>query len=242
MRQQEPDPRVPVPDTHWRFLSAQSIEIDPVEGFGTGALYELIYPARDPIVMGLGFAVVRDIVSFFRREAEDSTGTANPLHAGQTPPQHAMAYGRSQPGRLLREFLRLGFNQDEAGRRVFDGIYASIAGSRRIDLNAAFSQPGRFHRQHEDHLYPQDQFPFTYATRTDPHTGKRDGILETAKATGTCPKVIHIDSSTEFWQGRSCLLVTDEEDAEIRHPKAGHVEIDRVSDEAVVDDVGVVGE
>ncbi|NNL86160.1 MAG: hypothetical protein HKP27_10930, partial [Myxococcales bacterium] len=209
VRQQESDPRTPVAPSAWRYVSERAIEIDPVPGFGTGALYELIYPARDPIVMGLGFAVVRDIVSFFRYET--------PLELGAA--EHVIAYGRSQPGRFLREFLRLGFNRDEAGRQVFDGIYASIAGSRRIDLNGAFSQPGRFHRQHEDHLYPEDQFPFTYGTRTDPRTGKQDGILATAKATNTCPKIIHIDSSTEFWQGRSSLLVTDEEGRDIEQPE-----------------------
>jgi len=219
VRQQEFDPRVPVDSNRWRYLSPTSIEIDPVLGFGTGALYEFIYPARDPIVMGLGFAAVRDIVSFFRYEARDADGAANALDFKMANPDFVIAYGRSQPGRFLREFLRLGFNRDDAGRKLFDGIYASIAGSRRIDLNAAFSQPGRFHRQHEDHLYPEDQFPFTYATRSDPRTGRVDGILRRAQETGTCPKVIHVDSSTEFWQGRSSLLVTDEEGRDIEVPE-----------------------
>ena len=69
VRQQEKDPRQTVPDTHWRYLSPSTLEIDPVEGFAAGALYEFIYPARDPIVMGLGFAAVRDVVSFFHHEA-----------------------------------------------------------------------------------------------------------------------------------------------------------------------------
>ncbi len=220
VRQRESDPRTPVDRNRWRYVSPRAIEIDPVPGFGSGALYEFIYPARDPIVMGLGFAAVRDLVSFFRHEVADEAGVANPIPLETAPLEYAIAYGRSQPGRFLREFLRLGFNQDETGRKVFDGIYASIAGSRRIDLNAPFSQPGRFHREHEDHLYPEDQFPFTYATRTDPVTGIRDGILERATATGTCPKMIHVDSSTEFWQGRSSLLVTDEDGHDIELPDA----------------------
>lgn len=218
VRQQEYDARVPVDSSRWRYLSPGAIEIDPVPGYGTGALYEFIYPARDPVVMGLGFAAVRDVVSFFRYEARDADGAANPLDLEAASPTSVVAYGRSQPGRFLREFLRLGFNRDDAGRRVFDGIYASIAGSRRIDLNAAFSQPGRFHRQHEDHLYPGDQFPFSYATRTDPRTGATDGILRRAQEAGACPKIIHVDSSTEFWQGRSSLLVTDEEGRDIELP------------------------
>ncbi|MGB1674944.1 MAG: hypothetical protein ACPHJV_00960, partial [Miltoncostaeaceae bacterium] len=87
-------------------------------------------------------------------------------------------------GRFLREFVRTGFNEDLAGLKVFDGIFTAIAGSRRIFLNHEFAQPGRFHRQHEDHLYPADQFPFTYETRTDSFTGETDGILQRARARG----------------------------------------------------------
>ncbi len=221
VRQHERDPRQEVPRTRWRYLSPTLIEIDPVASFGTGALYEFIYPARDPIVMGLGFVAVRDVVAFMRREARDEDGNENPLSSGGGAPaaECVIAYGRSQPGRLLREFVRLGFNEDREGRPVFDGIYVSIAGSRRIDLNAPFAQPGRFQRQHEDHLYPGDQFPFTYATRKDPRSGETDGILARATTTNTCPKVIHVDSSTEFWQGRSSLLVTDEDGRDIAMPE-----------------------
>ena len=219
VRQHEHDDRIPVPTSQWRFVSEKEIEIDRPDGFGTGALYEFIYEARDPIVMGLGFAAVRDVVSFFRYRSEDDAGTPNPLtENGELRHEHVIAYGRSQPGRFLREFVHLGFNEDYAQKPVFDGIYTAIAGSRRIFLNHAFAQPGRFHRQHEDHLYPGDEFPFTYATRTDSITGKTGGILERAQARGVCPKIIHIDSSTEFWQGRSSLLVTDENGNSIELP------------------------
>jgi hypothetical protein len=90
------------------------------------------------------------------------------LDRGGPAIDHVTAYGRSQPGRFLREFLHLGFNEEPDGRRVFDGVYASLAGSRRIFLNFPFAQPRRFHRQHEDHLFPGDQLPFAYATRFDP--------------------------------------------------------------------------
>ena len=211
VRQYETDLRQPVAASAWRWRSPQLLEIDLVDGYASGAIYEFIYSARDPIVMGLGFLAVRDVVSFMRYQAHDAAGVANPLNlAGVPAASKVITYGRSQPGRFLREFVRLGFNQDSAGRRVFDGIFTAIAGSRRIYLNEAFAQPGRFHRQHEDHSYPGDQFPFTYATRQDSYTGERGGILERALATATCPKIIHIDSSTEFWQGRSSLLVTDE--------------------------------
>jgi len=220
VRQYEQDARVPVPAQHWRYLSPTQIEIDLVGGFDAGALYEYIYPARDPIVMGLGFAAVRDVVTFMRYAQHDDAGQPNPLalHADGPAIDHVLAYGRSQPGRFLREFVRLGFNAEPDGRKVFDGIYASIAGSRRIFLNHPFAQPGRFHRQQEDHLFPGDQFPFTYATRTDSIGGKTDGILARSLASNACPKTIHVDSSTEFWLGRSSLIVTDENGEDIPVP------------------------
>jgi hypothetical protein len=220
VRQHEKDARVPIPPGTWRYVSATKIEIELASGFDAGAIYEFIYPARDPIVMGLGFAAVRDLASFMRYESADETGKPNPLNlgAGGPPIDHALAYGRSQPGRFLREFLNLGFNEDLKGRRVFEGIYSSLAGSRRIHLNSAFAQPGRFVRQHEDHLFPGDQFPFTYANRTDSISGKSGGILDRCLATNTCPKVMHVDTSTEFWQGRCSLVVTDEKGKDLAIP------------------------
>ncbi len=221
VRQHEKDLRMPVSPRQWRYLSSTSLEIGLANDFDTGAIYEFIYPARDPIVMGLGFAAVRDLVAFVRYTAADESGRPNPLNPGTGGPaiDDVLAYGRSQPGRFLREFLRLGFNQEPAGRRVFDGVYASLAGSRRIFLNHPFSQPGRFHRQHEDHLFPGDQFPFTYATRFDPISAKTDGILARCLASNTCPKVMHVDSSTEFWQGRASLVVTDESGKDVTLPE-----------------------
>lgn len=220
VRQHEHDARVPLAAAHWRLRSAQEIEIDRPAGYGTGAIYEFIYRARDPIVMGLGFAAVRDVVSCLRYQARDDTGNPNPLSTDgmSVPIDHVIAYGRSQPGRFLREFVRLGFNEDRHGRQVFDGLFAAIAGSRRIFLNEPFAQPGRFHRQHEDHAYPGDQFPFTYASTTDTCTGETGGILARALERNTCPKIIHIDSSTEFWQGRSSLLVSDADGRDVPLP------------------------
>jgi alpha/beta hydrolase family protein len=221
VRQRQKDPRVPIPPHRWRYLSPSRLEITLADGFDAGAIYELIYEARDPIVMGLGFAAVRDLVSFIRDAAADDDGRPNPLSLDRGGPlvDDVIAYGRSQPGRFLREFLRLGFNQTPSGRKVFDGIYASIAGSRRIFLNYPFAQPGRFNREHEDHLYPGDQFPFTYATRTDSISGKTGGIMERSLASGTCPKMMHADTSTEFWQGRCSLVVADEHGKDIALPE-----------------------
>ena len=220
VRQHEKDARVAVPSDQWRYRSAHQIEVDLVDGLDAGALYEFIYPACDPIVMGLGFAAVRDVVTFMRYEATDDDGNANPLalDGGGPAVDHVIAYGRSQPGRFLREFVHEGFNEEPGGRKVLDGVFVSLTGSRRIPLNEPFTQPGRFVRQHEDHLYPGAEFPFTYASRTDSINGKTDGILARSQASDTSPKLMHVDSSTEFWQGRSSLVVTDEHGQEVPLP------------------------
>jgi hypothetical protein len=210
VRQRERDPRTPVSSDRWRFVSDMQIEIDRPHGFDAGAIYEFIYPARDPIVMGLGFAAVRDLVSFLRRAGTDDAGTPNPLAIDGRPAiDRALAFGVSQAGRFLRDFLHLGFNEDLAGRMVFDGLLPCMAGSRKSFVNYAFAQPGRFSRQHEDRLFPHDQFPFTYATTTDPVGGETDGILARYAASGTCPKIIQTETSSDFFQGRASLLVTD---------------------------------
>ena len=132
-------------------------------------------------LMGLAFASTRDVIAFLRREATDAAGNPNPLAPGGEPAiEHAYALGISQSGRFLRDLLYQGFNEDEQGRIVFDGIVPHVAGSRKMFTNARFAQPGRYARQHEAHLTPGDQFPFTYGVLTDPITGKTDGILRRA--------------------------------------------------------------
>jgi hypothetical protein len=196
VRQRERDPRTPIAPDRWRFMSDSAIEIDRPAGFDASAIYEFVYPARDPIVMGMGFAAVRDVVSALRRDLD--------LNVGRT-----LAFGMSQAGRFLRDFVYQGFNEDLAGRRVFDGIFPSMAGSRKTFTNYAFAQPGRFARQHEDRLFPHDQFPFSYATTTDPVSGRTDGIFARCAASRTCPKVIQTESSSDFFHGRASLLTTD---------------------------------
>jgi hypothetical protein len=219
VRQREQDPRVPVPSDHWRYLSPTRIEITRPAGFDAGAIYEFIYPARDPIVMGLGLAAMRDFVSFMRHESGDANGRPNPLNLDSRPAaDYVLAYGASQSGRFLRDFLWRGFNEDLEGRKVFDGVIATVAGSRKTFVNFAFAQPGRFSRQHEDRLFPGDQFPFSYATTTDRVSGKTDGILARCRASGTCPRIMQTEGSTDFWHGRAGLLVSDGKGNEIPLP------------------------
>ena len=203
-------------DLGWSLLSPNAIEISRPAGFDGGAIYELIYAARDPIVMGLGFAAIRDAISFLRYEEADRVGNANPLAVGGLP-RTAISLGVSQSGRVLRDFLYQGFNEDVSGRIVFDGMHANIAGSRKSFTNYQFAQPGRWQKQHEDHNYPGDQFPFTYTTLSDPVSGRIDGLQERCATSDTCPKIVHSDGEAELWQARSSLVVTD--------PRGRHVEL-----------------
>ncbi|HYU19218.1 MAG TPA: alpha/beta hydrolase domain-containing protein [Chloroflexota bacterium] len=179
-------------------------------GFSPNFIYDLVYEARDPIVMGLGFAATRDVISFLRYESSE----ANPLVqragvAAGSGVQWAIGFGSSQSGRFLKDLIYQGFNQDTAGRRVFDGAIPHISGSRRTFTNYEFAMPGRFSTGVEGHHYPGDGFPFTYETSTDPISGQTDGVLARCRAQGVCPKIMHWDSGTEAWQARNSLVVTD---------------------------------
>ena len=207
VRRNQAAPRLTPDALQWSYVDDSQIRIERPAGFDGGSIYEFIYEAKDPIVMGLGFAAMRDVISFLRYDAADAAGSQNPLAFGGLAAQ-ALSIGISQSGRALRDFLYQGFNEDVSGRIVFDGIHPDIAGSRKTFTNYQFSQPGRWQKQHEDHVFPGDQFPFTYATLTDPISGRTDGLLERCSASNTCPKVIHSDGEAELWQARSSLIVT----------------------------------
>ncbi|HUN48245.1 MAG TPA: alpha/beta hydrolase domain-containing protein [Stellaceae bacterium] len=210
VRERERDPRQSPPDLSFRYLSASEIEIWRPEGFDAGAIYELIYTAKNSKVTGFGFAAARDLVSFLRYGDGDQTTGANPLRRPGAPPiRHAYALGISQGGRFLRDFLYQGFNEDEAGRPVFDGLMPYAAGAAKTYVNFRFAQPGRVAHQHESHLYQGDQFPFTYEVLDDPLTRLRDGILARCLAARNCPKIIQTDTGTEMMQGRGFLITTD---------------------------------
>ncbi len=203
VRTREADPRATPAGLAFTYLSATEVEITRPAGVPAGAVYELVYPVKDSLVAGLGFVAVRDLVSLLR--GSPGHGVASPLgEVGFT-----VGIGISQAGRFMRDFVHQGFNADETGAQVFDGMIAHIAGSRKTFTNYRFAQPGRYSRQHEDHAFPGDQFPFTYVSTHDPLTDRTDGVLNVCRGTGTCPKVMHTDTGTEFWQARASLLVTD---------------------------------
>ncbi|MEZ5652960.1 MAG: alpha/beta hydrolase domain-containing protein [Burkholderiaceae bacterium] len=213
VRVREQDERNAVEGMSWKYLDESSIEITRPDNLPAGAIYEFIYPARDSRLTGLGFAATRDLLSFLR--GSSGHDTASPIG----PVKQVLGVGISQSGRFARDFVYQGFNADEQGHRVFDGLIAHIAGSRKTFTNYRFAQPGRYSRQHEDHSYPGDQFPFAYATTTDPLTGRTDGILERCQATSSCPRIMHTDTDTEFWQARAALVGTDVQGQPIATPE-----------------------
>ena len=190
-----------------RATGANTVEITrPASGFDAAALYEVTYTARDPAVLGLGFAATRDVVSFLRRD----TSASNPLAVNGRPTvQRAIGFGVSQSGRFLRDFLYFGFNEDLAGGLVFEGLMPHVAGARRMATNVRFGLPGRNARHPQDPAWQADPFPFTYQTLHDPLSGRRDGLMQRCRLSATCPRVIQTDSEHEWWASRASLLVTD---------------------------------
>ena len=183
----------------------QTVEITRPAGFDAGALYEVTFTAKDPVLLGMGFAATRDVVSFLR---SDKT-TANPLAASaEWSIKHAIGFGVSQSGRFLRDFLWQDFNQDLQGKPVFDGLMPHIAGARRMATNVRFGQPSRNSRHAQDPAWQIDLFPFTYEVMQDHVTGKVDGLLAKCRVSNTCPKVMQTDSEHEWWASRASLLVT----------------------------------
>ena len=182
-------------------------------GFEPGWIYEIIYTARDPKVMGLGHVAVRDFVSFLKYEQ----GSANPL-AGIAK---AYGWGRSQTGRCLRDFVYRGYNADAAGRRVFDGIMPHVAGAGRKWLNHRFASPiVSGGQQYEDHFNIADSFPFSYAWSVDHLTGREDAIL---KRPETDPLVFHTQTATEYWVRRGSLVHTDTQGNDLPQPETVRV-------------------
>ncbi|MFD2368249.1 alpha/beta hydrolase domain-containing protein [Pseudoduganella sp. GCM10020061] len=207
----------PVDVISWRWVSPREIEIDRPKAFDAGAIYEFVYEARDPKVMGLGLAALRDVTQFLK----DETAGNNPV--ADIDPQVALAVGVSQSGRVLRDFIWQGFNAAPQGGRVFDGAMPLIAGAKKSFTNYRFGRPSRNSKQHGEHFTPGDQFPFSYGVTTDPVSGRTDGIFARCATDNTCPKLMHVDSSTEFWQGRASLVVTDGAGKDIALPEGVRV-------------------
>src|SRR5271155_5727141 len=213
VRTREQDPRMTIPNSEWSFGVCEAGKPPTTDekhicypaGFEPGRLYELIYRGKDPTVGGLGFAALRDLGAFLRNSPQDDSGAPNPIYRRDNV---AIVEGTSQSGRMIRSFLALGFNADESGARVFDGAYPHIGGGL-MPLNVRFGQPVRAWGEQTDHLYPAYDFPFSYARQSDPLTGRTQGLLDRCSATETCPRIFHVATALEMWEGRQSLGLTD---------------------------------
>ncbi len=193
-------PRRVIPRSNWSFTADRGA-VEKPSGFESGRIYEVVYRSQDPPIVGLGMAGIRDFISSIKAGAAPS-----PLQALQPAARHTLAFGSSQSGRFLRTFLYQGFNRDEKGGRVFDGVWANVAGGGRGSFNHQFAQPSRDARPFFNFFYPTDISPFTDLAQTDPVTGLTDGILVRAQKDGVVPKVFYTNSAYEYY-GRALSLM-----------------------------------
>jgi Alpha/beta hydrolase domain len=167
-----------IPRERWQFVDPHSIAV--AGGFELGKTYELTYTAVGAPITGVGLLAIRDVVAYLRRAPE---------WVGQI--DFALAMGASQTGRLLRQMLYQGFCEDEQDRLVLDGILAIAAGARMTEANWRFGQPSAQGSK-------SAVFPFTDAIQIDPVSGQTDGLLRRALQRGKVPRVIHLNTSSEY--------------------------------------------
>jgi hypothetical protein len=172
-------------------------------GFRNDRNYHLIYRATNSPVMGLGYVTTRDFVSFLRYAEKDDAGNPNPVRGLK----RTLCQGISSSGMYLRDFLYHGFNVDELERQVCQGMHIHVAGVHKLFLNYRFAQPNPFSQQHRERYIPDTNFPRQYAVRVNPFTRAPDGILKRAASD---PKIIHTDTSNEYWQFRASLTGASE--------------------------------
>jgi hypothetical protein len=168
------------------------------KGADPSLLYELVYQAKDPLVLGVGMAAMRDVVSFFRYAATDDRGTPNPVASSI---RWAIGFGNSQSGRFAKAFLNLGFNQDERGRLVWDGLDTYIAGMLG-SFNVRFAVPGDMAELYD----PGAEGPLWWADYEDRLRGRPSwGLLHRCSQTGTCPKITEVYGGPEYWYSRGTV-------------------------------------
>jgi len=197
-------PRRVVPRGEWRFARTRGpfvigdrTHIYMKEGFQAGKIYELVYRARDPKVVGLGLAAIRDMISYAKYDP-----------SCPFPVRYGVAIGISQTGRFLRHFVYQGFNTDERGRKAFDGLMIHTAGAGRGSFNHRFAQPSRDAHRYSAFFYPTDIFPFSSQTQTDTLTGRTDGFFAHQHDDANLPYVFFTNTGYEYWGRAASLLHT----------------------------------
>jgi len=200
-------PRRIVPRSQWGFARddkgkavADATRVYMSAKFEPGKIYEVVYTAQDPPIVGLGPAAIRDVIAMLKYRSADAWSIPSSAIT------RALAFGVSQSGRFLRTYLYYGFNRDESNRKVFDGVIAHVAGAGRGSFNHRFAQPSRDGHPYLNFFYPTDIFPFTDLPERDPETGVTDGLLTHATPPELLPKVFYTNSEYEYW-GRAASLI-----------------------------------
>ncbi|HET9839782.1 MAG TPA: alpha/beta hydrolase domain-containing protein [Candidatus Angelobacter sp.] len=192
------------PDPHYVHLNG---------GFTPGRIYEVVYTAKDPAVVGVGLAAVRDFLSSLKYDPQ-----------AMAPVKRVYAVGISQSGRFLRHFLYQDFNADEKGRQVMDGVIAHVAGAGRGSFNHRFAQPSRDAQPMSSLFFPTDLFPFTDLPEEDPDTDVVAGLLDAAGKSHTTPKIFYTNTSYEYW-GRAASLIHTTADGKKDAPLAPNTRV-----------------
>ena len=215
-RVNETDPRVDIPAADWKFAACDATNAFPGTptgtsvclrgGFQPNRLYEISYIARDPRVMGVGLAALRDTIDFFRNAKADAAGTPNPV-AGAV--RSTIGQGTSQSGNALKTFLHLGFNETLAGGKVFDGMFTHVA-ARQTNINTRFAVPGGGGGLRTDHsAFGQTAPRGLAADYQDAVSGRSGGVMARCTTSGTCPRYFLGLSGTEFWQLQGSPVLHD---------------------------------
>ena len=222
-------PRRVVPRDQWSFARLENGKPVPdptrvhlAAKFEPGKIYEIVYTAENPPVVGLGPAAIRDVISMLKYRQSGDALTALAIPSGAIA--RALAFGVSQSGRFLRTYLYYGFNRDEGNRKVFDGVIAHVAGAGRGSFNHRFAQPSRDGHPYLNFFYPTDIFPFTDVAQKDPETGATDGLLTHAGSPELLPKVFYTNSEYEYW-GRAASLIHTTVDGSVDAPLMDNVRI-----------------
>ena len=207
-----------LPATAWEYVDEKTIRLLPAgTPFKQSHVYEFTYSARDPVVAALGLAATRDFVSFLRHAARDDVGTPNPL-AGDV--QQTLSFSISQPSRALNDYQTLGFNEDEQGRRVIDGMLKWTGAGNGDQINYRFAQTGRTERNRQNQLYPEGVFPFAHQVLTDHLSGRTGGRSARCTVSSTCAKTFEVNSSNEYWVKASSLLHSDTRGQDLEDPES----------------------
>lgn len=180
--------------TGWHLEGTDIVLSEPAT---PGFIYEFVYLAADPPIAGLGLVALRDFVS--------------ELKHGKTFPgqiQHALGVGTSQSAMALKALVYEGFNADEMGRPVFDGLQPHVAGGRRATFER-FTQPSRTSGPYRNASFSTtDQFPYSDAEDRELATGRKDSILARARVAKVVPKILYTNSSYEYWGSAGAFVHT----------------------------------